>query len=116
LPPRRSKLTTGNYSDDSENQAIAQIGMVFEIFSKMIPTITKFTRETMCKLEENIMTFKNSKESANVSDWTYFTEVTKELFATHLRRVYKREKLIFKKIKLADYESLDRAFFFKVLK
>jgi hypothetical protein len=62
------------------------------------------------------MSFENSNESANVNHWTYFTEVTKEMVATNLRRAYKRDKLIFEKRKPTDYESWDRDFLFKVLK
>ena len=71
--------------------------MVSTVLSKMIPTITEFTGETICELEENIMSFENSNESANVNHWTYFTEVTNEMVATNLRRVYKRDKSIFEK-------------------
>ena len=107
-PPRRSKLTTVNSSDGSENQPTAQIAMVSTVLSKMIPTITEFTGETICELEENIMSFENSNESANVNHWTYFTEVTKEMVATNLRRAYKRDKSIFEKRKPTDYESWDK--------
>ena len=111
-PPRRSKLTTVNSSDGSEKQPTAQIAMVSTLLSKMIPTITEFMRETICELEENIMSFGNSNESANVNHWTYFTEVMKEMVATNLRRAYKRDKLIFKKRKPTDYESRDLESFF----
>ena len=82
----------------------------------MIPTITEFTRETICELEENIISFENSNEAANVNHWTYFTEVTKEMVATNLRRAYKKDKSIFEKRKPSDYESWEREFLFKVLK
>ena len=90
--------------------------MVSTVLSKMIPTITEFTRETICELEENIISFENSNEAANVNHWTYFTEVTKEMVATNLRRAYKKDKSIFEKRKPSDYESWEREFLFKVLK
>ena len=65
-------------------------------------------RETICELEENIMSFGNSNKSANVNHWTYFTEVMKEMVATNLRRAYKRDKSIFEKRKPTDYESWDK--------
>ena len=49
-PARRSKLTTVNSSDGSENQPTAQIAMVSTVLSKMISTI--------CELEENVMSFE----------------------------------------------------------
>jgi hypothetical protein len=115
-PTKRSKLTTVHSSDGSENQPTAQIAMVSTVLSKMIPTITEFTRETICELEENIISFENSNEAANVNHWTYFTEVTKEMVATNLRRAYKKDKSIFEKRKPSDYESWEREFLFKVLK
>jgi len=115
-PNRRSKLTTVNSSEGLENQPTVQIAMVSTVLSKMIPTITEFTRETICELEENIVSFENSNESANVNHWTYFKEVNKEMIATNLRRAFKKDKSIFEKRKPSEYESWDREFLFKILK
>ena len=54
-PHQEFKLTTINSSNGLENLSTTRIAIISTILSKMIPTITEFTRENIRKLEKNIM-------------------------------------------------------------